>query len=70
MSAAEKDTPQRIERVRKKKENVIDPNRIAVKEKMEKRRKEEDLERRRKAAAGIEADDTAFSALDMFSKRS
>lgn len=56
--------------LRKKKENVIDPNRIAVKEKMERRRKEEDLDRRRKAAAGIEADDTAFSALDMFSKRS
>ena len=56
--------------LRKKRENVIDPNRIAVKQRMEKMRKDEQLQRKRKAAAGIQEDDKAFSALDMFNKRS
>ena len=56
--------------MRKKRENVIDPNRIAVKARMEKMRKEEQLERKRRKAAGIEQDDESFSALDMFKKRS
>lgn len=55
--------------LRKKRENVIDPNRIAVKARMEKRRKDEQMERKRRAAAGIAEDDDAFSALDMFNKR-
>lgn len=56
--------------LRKKRENVIDPNRIAVKARMEKMRKEEQQERKRKAAAGIAQDDQSYSALDMFKKRS
>ncbi len=55
--------------LRKKRENVIDPNRIAVKARMEKMRKEEQQERKRKAAAGIDQDDESYSALDMFKKR-
>lgn len=56
--------------LRKKRENVVDPNRIAVKARMEKMRKEEQQARKRKAAAGIAQDDHSFSALDMFNKRS
>lgn len=55
--------------LRKKRENVIDPNRIAVKQRMEKMRREEEKERKRKKAAGLDQDDEAFSALDMFNKR-
>ncbi|CDR98627.1 hypothetical protein [Sporisorium scitamineum] len=56
--------------LRKKRENVIDPNRIAVKARMEKMRKEQEQQRKRKAAAGIAEGDERFSALDMFNKRS
>ncbi|SNX81487.1 related to UTP7 - nucleolar protein, component of the small subunit processome [Melanopsichium pennsylvanicum] len=55
--------------LRKKRENVIDPNRIAVKARMDKMRKEEQAERKRRNAAGIQHDDDNFSALDMFKKR-
>lgn len=55
--------------LRKKRENVIDPNRIAVKQRMEKMRKEEEQKRKRKVAAGIDVDDESYSALDMFNKR-
>lgn len=55
--------------LRKKRENVIDPNRIALKQRMEKMRKEEEQKRKRKAAAGIDVDDESYSALDMFNKR-
>lgn len=56
--------------LRKKRENVIDPNRIAVKQRMEKLRKEEQEKRKRNKAAGIDLDDESYSALDMFNKRS
>lgn len=55
--------------LRKKRENVIDPNRIAVKARMDRLRNQEVQERRRKAAAGIAQDDASFKALDMFNKR-
>ena len=54
--------------LRKKRENVVDPNRIAVKAKMERMRKEQQDARKRQAAAG-RAEDSS-SALDMFNKRS
>ncbi|PWZ02867.1 BING4CT-domain-containing protein [Testicularia cyperi] len=56
--------------LRKKRENVIDPNRIAVKARLEKQRKDQEQQQRRLKAAGITEEPQSFSALDMFSKRS